>query len=205
MGVPTVTFCSTAFSHAARKWAAGRGLEHLPVVEIPHPMHSAPNDALSARAQAVVAQLVAALAACQNGGTSAVASRLPDLIELDANPAAIEAFFFGRGWSKGLPIRPPTRVAVEAMLACKPRDRHDALGPIPPAHAHRQRGKIAIHEVMTDCEPEYFPVVPAAVEAVLDESCRLYGIQTAANNTTLLMIINDPAIQRLNINAAGNV
>ena len=97
---------------------------------------------------------------------------------------------FDQGWGEGLPIRPPTRAAVGAMLACKLRDRHDALGPIPPAHAHRQRGKIAIHEVMTDCEPEYFPVVLAAVEAVLDKNCRLYGIQTATNNTTPLMIIN---------------
>jgi hypothetical protein len=43
------------------------------------------------------------------------------------------------------------------------------------------------------------------VEAVLDENCRLYGIQTATNNTTPLIIINGPAIKRLGFNAAGNV
>ena len=61
LGVPTVTVCSTAFAHAARKQAAGRGMENLPVVEIPHPMHSAPRDAVTARAEAVVAHLAAAL------------------------------------------------------------------------------------------------------------------------------------------------
>lgn len=205
MGVPTVTVCSTAFSHAARKQAAGRGMEQLPVVEIPHPMHSAPHDAVTARAEAVVAQLVAALTARESARASVATARLPDVIELDANPVAIEEFFFEQGWSEGLPVTPPTSAAVDAMLACTPRDRHDTLGPIPPRMRIASVAKIAVNAVMAGCKPEYFPVLLAAVEAVLDKNCRLYGIQTATNNTTPLMIINGPVVQQLNINAAGNV
>src|SRR5687768_10215900 len=42
-GIPTATVISTAFSKAARHQAAGRGMSQLPIVEIPHPMHSAPK------------------------------------------------------------------------------------------------------------------------------------------------------------------
>jgi hypothetical protein len=58
---------------------------------------------------------------------------------------------------------------------------------------------------MAGCSPEHFPVVLAAIEAALDEDCRLYGIRTATNNGTPLIIVNGPIAQRLGINARGNV
>ena len=180
-------------------------MEHLPVVEIPHPMHSAPHDAVTARAEAVVAQLVTALTERKASHASAAATQLPEIISLNADPVAIEEFFFEQGWSEGLPITPPTRAAVEAMLAHTPRDRTQTLGPIPPRMRIVSVEKIAVNAVMAGCKPDYFPVVLAAVEAVLDENCRLYGIQTATNNTTPLIIVNGPAIKRLNLNAGGNV
>jgi hypothetical protein len=124
---------------------------------------------------------------------------------LHADPVAIGEFFFEQGWTDGLPITPPTRAAVDAMLAHTARDRSETLGPIPPRMRVVTLEKIAINAVMAGCKPEYFPVVLAAVEAVLDENYRLYGIQTATNSTTPLIIINGPAIQRLGFNAASNV
>ena len=205
MGVPTVTVCSTAFSGAARSQAAGRGMDDLPVVEIPHPMHSASREAVTERAEAAISHLAAALTERAASVASERFARLPDIMELNADPVAIEEYFFEQGWTDGLPITPPTRAAVAAMLAHTARDRHETLGPIPPRMRVVTLEKIAINAVMAGCKAEYFPVVLAAVEAVLDENCRLYGIQTATNNTTPLIIVNGPAIKRLNFNAAGNV
>jgi hypothetical protein len=205
MGVPTVTVCSTAFAGAARRQAAGRGMDDLPVVEIPHPMHSASRQAVAERAQTVINDLAAALTERKAAVASEAAARLPEIVELNADPAAIEEYFFEQDWTDGLPITPPTRAAVNAMLAHTTRDRGETLGPIPPRMRIVTLEKIAINAVMAGCRPEYFPVVLAAVEAVLDENCRLYGIQTATNNTTPLIIVNGPAIQRLGFNAAGNV
>ena len=205
MGVPTVTVCSTAFAGVARSQAAGRGMDDLPVVEIPHPMHSASQQAVTERAEKAIAHLAAALTERKAAVASATAVRLPEVLALDADPTALEEYFFDHGWTDGLPITPPTRAAVDAMLAHTARDRNETLGPIPPRMRIVSLEKIAINAVMAGCKPEYFPVVLAAVEAVLDENCRLYGIQTATNNTTPLIIINGPAIQRLGFNAAGNV
>jgi hypothetical protein len=65
--------------------------------------------------------------------------------------------------------------------------------------------KIAVNAVMAGCRAEYFPVVVAALEASLDENCRLYGIQTATNNGTPLVIVNGPIVGKLGLNCAGNV
>lgn len=205
MGVPTVTVCSTAFAGAARKQAAGRGMDDLPVVEIPHPMHSASREAVTARAEVAVHALAAALTGRGASAVTQAAARLPERMDLDADPAAIEEFFFAQGWTDGLPVTPPTLAAVDAMLAAAPRKGAQSLGPIPPRMRTASLEKVAVNAVMAGCKPEYFPVVLAAVEAVLDEDCRLYGIQTATNNTTPLMIINGPAARQLGMNATGNV
>jgi len=57
-GIPSVTVFSTAFASAARKQAAGRGMAELPLVQIPHPMHTAQRGVVAERADAVVNALV---------------------------------------------------------------------------------------------------------------------------------------------------
>ncbi len=180
-------------------------MDDLPVVEIPHPMHTASQQAVTERAEAAVHALAAALTERSAPVASEGVARLPDILELNADPVVIEEFFFDHGWTDGLPVTPPTRAAVDAMLLQTPHDRSQTLGPIPPRMRVVSVEKIAINAVMAGCKAEYFPVVLAAVEAVLDENCRLYGIQTATNNTTPLIIVNGPAVQRLGLNAAGNV
>jgi hypothetical protein len=65
--------------------------------------------------------------------------------------------------------------------------------------------KLAVNAVLAGCRPEYFPVVVAAVEALLDNDCQLYGIQTATNTTAPLIILNGPIVDELDLNARGNV
>jgi len=59
--------------------------------------------------------------------------------------------------------------------------------------------------VMAGCRPEYFPVVLTAIDALLDPDCQLYGIQTATNTTTPLIIVNGPIAEELDINSGGNL
>ncbi|HEY0338258.1 MAG TPA: hypothetical protein VGC70_13035, partial [Burkholderiales bacterium] len=77
MGIPTATVISTAFSAAARAQAAGRGMGNLPIVEIPHPMHTAPRAAVYERAEAVVSNLVAALTQRTDANRAPTEERLP--------------------------------------------------------------------------------------------------------------------------------
>ncbi len=204
-GIPTATVCSSAFYRAAQFQAAGRGMADLPVVEIPHPMHSAPEGVVHERASAVVDHLVSALTQRAPPSRELGREHLPERVGLDDTPDAVQEFFFEQGWSDGLPVVPPTEQAVRAMLATVDRDPDEKIGPIPPRMRMAAIEKIAVNAVMAGCRPEYFPVVLAAVEAVLDDECRLYGIQTATNTTTPFIIVNGPAVQALGFNARGNV
>ena len=204
-GVPTATVCSSAFSRAAHSQAAGRGMSGLPIVEIPHPMHTAPGEIVQQRAEAALDGVIAALTRRRETSAERTSERLLDRVEAPADPDALQEFFFAQGWSDGLPVTAPTATAVRAMLAAGRREARETLGPVPPRMRTATVEKIAVNAVMAGCRPEYFPVVLAALEAALEDDCRLYGIQTATNNTSPLIIVNGPAIERLGLNAAGNV
>lgn len=205
MGVPTATVISTAFSRAVRLQAAGRGMASLPIIEIPHPMHTARASAVYERAEAIVASLTAALMQRPAAVHMATDEIWQELLTLDGSPDTVQEFFFGQGWTDGLPVTPPTEAAVRAMLAGVKRDARHEIGPIPPGMRMASIEKLAVNAVMAGCTPEHFPVVLAAIEAALDENCRLYGIRTATNNGTPLIIVNGPIARRLGINARGNV
>ena len=177
----------------------------LPVVEVPHPMHSAPAAVVVQRAEAAVEKLVGALT--QRAGSARAAGRepLPDLVAVDDAPATLQEFFHEQGWSDGLPLAPATEEMVRAALATVDRAADERIGPVPPRMRMATIRKIAANAVMAGCRPEYFPVVLAAVEAALDDECRLYGIQTATNTTTPFIIVNGPIAGRIGMNARGNV
>ena len=204
-GIPTATVCSSAFAAAARSQAAGRGLANLPIVEIPHPMHTAPEPVVFERAEAILTGLAAALTLRSGAKGAEIAEALPQVLTLDSAPDALQEFFFAQGWSDGLPVTPPTEQAVQAMLATVRRNAGERIGPIPPRMRVASLEKVAINAVMAGCRPDYFPVVLAALEAALDEDCRLYGIQTATNNATPLIMVNGPVARELDVNARGNV
>jgi hypothetical protein len=54
---------------------------------------------------------------------------------------------------------------------------------------------------MAGCEPAHFPVVLAAVQAILDPAFNLRGVQTTDENVAPLLIVNGPAAARLGVNA----
>ena len=200
-GIPTVTVFSTAFASAARKQASGRGMADLPLVRIPHPMHTAQRDAVTARADAVIDALAEQLTAYSADAVEAeAASRFGGANDLDD-----QEMMFARGWTDGLPVVMPTAEKVAAMVAASGRKAEDRIGPIPPRWRQATIEKIAVNAVLAGCRPEYFPVVLAAIEAALDNDCQLYGIQTATNTTAPLFIVNGPVAKELDINARGNV
>ena len=135
-GIPTATICSTAFAGAARVQAAGRGFAALPIVEIPHPMHTASKSLVEGRAADAAQSIAKALLE----GAAARGALGEDLLEerivIDADPVALEEFFFSHGWTDGLPVTPPTVASVAAMLAACDRDPQETIGPIQIGRAH---------------------------------------------------------------------
>jgi hypothetical protein len=201
-GIPAVTVFSTAFAGAARIQAAGRGMPDLRLVKIPHPMHTASREMVTQRADNVIDALVERLTKPAAAGVETAvlpAGALANAQEDD------QEMFFARGWTDGLPVNIPTLQKVQHMIDASGRDPAEAIGPLPPRWRMATIEKIAINAVLAGCRPEYFPVVVAAVEALLDKDCQLYGIQTATNTTAPLIIVNGPIVDELDLNAHGNV
>jgi hypothetical protein len=199
-GIPTVTVF-TAFAAAARKQAAGRGMADLPLARIPHPMHTAQRSVVAERADAVIDALVTRLT---GHGTGVAEEEMAERFD-GANTIDDQEFLFARGWTDGLPVLIPTAEKVAAMVAASGRDAADRIGPIPPRWRTATIEKLAINAVLAGCRPECFPVVLAAIDALLDNDCQLYGIQTATNTTAPLVIVNGPIVRELDINARGNL
>jgi hypothetical protein len=116
----------------------------------------------------------------------------------------IEAWF-ERGVTDGLPVVPPSRERVDAMLAATGRPREALVGEVPPNFGRATVEKLAVNAVMAGCRPDYFPVVVAVVEAACDPVFNLHGQSGTTNAASPLIIVNGPVRGRLGVNCAAGV
>ena len=104
-----------------------------------------------------------------------------------------------RGWTDGLPVVPPTRDRVDAMLAG--RDPGVSLGLVPPALGEATLERVAACAVLAGCRPEYFPVVLAAVEAALEDAFNLNAQAVTTSPPGQIVLVNGPVREALGLNS----
>jgi hypothetical protein len=117
----------------------------------------------------------------------------------DANRALYEA-----GYTDGLPVIPPTPELVEAMYRPHELKGDQVLGRLAPRFGQARIDLIAANAVMAGCQPEHFPVIIAAVKAMLDESFNLLGVQATTHPCTIALVLSGPVRHSLGINLNGN-
>jgi hypothetical protein len=122
-------------------------------------------------------------------------------ITVDDSPEALLAAFCERQWCDGLPIVPPTEERVRAMLGGAPGDR--SLGVMPPLWRLATLEKLAVNAVMAGCEPAAFPLIVAAVDAMLDPSFNLYGVQATTHSVAPLLIVHGPIAAELGVHSGS--
>src|SRR3954463_3039241 len=109
-----------------------------------------------------------------------------------------------RGWGDGLPVVAPTRERVEAMLAWCDRGWNAPIARMAPRYGEATPIRIAANAVMAGCEPEYFPLVMLAIEALCEPDFNLYSIQATTHPVAPLLIFNGPVASKIGINGGGN-
>ena len=117
----------------------------------------------------------------------------------------VNACFYERGWTDGLPIVPPTRERVESLLTGWPGEADEEIAEVPPLMGVATVRAIAVNAVMAGCAPEYLPVVVAAVTAITRPRYGLSHRQTTTHPATALMIVNGPIAKRLKINSGSGL
>ena len=109
------------------------------------------------------------------------------------------------GLTDGLPVYPPTRSAVDALVEASGRDPGQLLGAIPPRGGAATVEVVAANAAMAGCKPEHFEVVLAAVEAMLEDRFNLRGVVTTTHPCWPLVIVSGSAVERLEMAHAESV
>ncbi len=132
---------------------------------------------------------------------SARASRL----DLPGSVSDINDYFDQQGWTDGLPILPPTEDLVATMLETSPAPAEQVLGQLPPRNGTVTVEKVAINAVMAGCRPSYFPVVLAAVKAVLQPQFNAGAITTTTGGAAPVVVVSGPIAGRIGIHSGTAV
>jgi hypothetical protein len=116
----------------------------------------------------------------------------------------VNAFFYDRQWSDGLPIVPPAIDKIEEFLSFTNRDPEESLGILLPENRSATIWAVAVNGVMAGCRPEYMPILIALVEAMADP---VYGVEHSGNTpgAETLIVLNGPIIKELNFNYTQGV
>ncbi|MCC7484516.1 MAG: hypothetical protein IT529_05960 [Burkholderiales bacterium] len=101
-------------------------------------------------------------------------------------------YFFGKEWSDGLPVVPPTAERLAAMLAGTGRDPDESIGEVPPLMSPATVRDVALHAVMAGCRPEHLPVVIGALECLLEERFNLVLLQATTSAGAPFVLVNGP-------------
>jgi hypothetical protein len=125
-------------------------------------------------------------------------------IDFDDLDAAIE-HCYAQGWTDGLPVIPPTEQRVQRLIDYVRREPSEVVGVIPPARGVATIEKVAINAAMAGCLPEHFPVVLAALEAMLDPVFNLNGVQATTHMCAPLVVVSGPAVRALGFNSREGV
>jgi hypothetical protein len=116
----------------------------------------------------------------------------------------IDGLYQERGWTDGLPIVPPTELAVLEFLAATEREPREVIGVLPPRQGEATVERIAANAVMAGCRPEYFPVVLAAIEALADPLFNLDSVQATTHPVAPLIVVNGPIARESGLNGGYN-
>ncbi len=105
-------------------------------------------------------------------------------------------FAYANEWTDGLPVFPPTRKVVSAMLEYVKRDPNEVLGTVFPGDGVATIENVVANCAMAGCLPEYVPVVIAAVECIADPTLLITTTQSTGS-ASLCTIVSGAAVSRL--------
>ena len=130
---------------------------------------------------------------------------MPEALLSELSPgaqAALEAMMED-GPGDGLPLIPPTRRAVDATLSTVQEGSGHVLGIMAPAMEEVTVEEAAVCAVAAGCKPAYFPVVLAALEAVMEPEFNFLAIQATTELASPLVIVHGPIAERLGVHSGS--
>ncbi len=203
-GFPTSSLVCEGFLGQAAATSVGLGMPNLPVATIPgHPGAQSAGE-LRTNVHGITAPQVMENLLRQPASQEILAEPTARQIVFGGTFEEVNAHFYEREWSDGLPIVPPTIEKIEAFLRFTDRAPDSSLGILLPENRAATIWAIAVNGVMAGCRPEYMPILVALVEAMADP---VYGVEHSGNTpgAETLIILNGPIIKELGFNCTQGV
>jgi hypothetical protein len=209
--VPTVYLTTSQFNINAHLSAEDNGVPNLRIVAVPA------NKYYSERLSKERAKPVAAAAfdemikkmitpiTPEESTPKPKAAATPNIkVTAESSDAALEKFnelFLEKHWSDGLPIIPPTPERVKWMLSGTTRSPKEVIGTVAPRNGTATVENVAINAVMAGAKPEYFPVILAAMDALVDETFDDLHFLTSTGSFNLVIMVSGPIAKEIDMNS----
>ena len=115
----------------------------------------------------------------------------------------VNRFYYGKGWTDGLPIIPPTEEAVAEMLTGTDLPPDHIVATLIPRKGKATVEKIAVNAVMAGALPTYMPVLIAAVQSLADPKTRFDTFEVSTGSWAPFFAINGRIRNDININCSS--
>jgi hypothetical protein len=119
--------------------------------------------------------------------------------EVPADPTAFFERSIAEQWGDGAPLLQPTDAAIEALLASTPDPPDQVVGVLPPRGGVATVELVAANAAMAGVQPQAFPLVLAALEALLVPEWNAFGLTTTTSSVFPMLIVNGPSRDALGI------
>jgi hypothetical protein len=207
-GVPTVSWTADGFIRDAHRSAESFGLSALPIATMPEPFTNQPPERIRRMVEASIDQVVAGLTRPpQAGPAESELTLIPDEVLRFTGTDLLDATdrmnrtLLEYGWGDGFPLVPPTRQAVDRMLAGTARRPTDTVCILEPGFGLATVEKIAINAVMAGGRPEHLPVLIAAARCLADPKIYIRNKAMSTGPHAPLLVVNGPIARAIGLNA----
>jgi hypothetical protein len=127
----------------------------------------------------------------------------PPRIAFKGTLEEVNRCFYGKGWTDGLPIIPPTEAAVAEMMTGTDLPPNHMVAKVIPRLGKATVEKIAINAVMAGALPTHLPFLIAAVQAVSDPKSRFDTFEVSTGSWAPFFAVNGPFRNDVNINCSS--
>lgn len=206
-GVPQVTIVARGFERDTETSATVFGVPDIQYVVVPRVFTALSVEQATEQTEAVADDIIRLLTTPPEGTVALeVAADKPQTYVFEGPDgfAAMDAFnefYVEHEFGDGLPLHPPTRERVDAILAAQKSPRDELVLTVPPAHGHGTLEKLAANAAMAGCRPEELPVVIAALKAILKCPPPMnLSVLMSTGAFAPVVLVNGPLAKRLGIN-----
>src|SRR6185369_12739018 len=114
---------------------------------------------------------------------------------------AMQRAFVKAHWSDGLPLVPPTRKKVEAMVAATGLAAGHLVGHLEPGFGAATLEKIAANAVMAGARPEHMPVILAMLDCFMDPRSGWRGVCMSTGPQAPVVMVSGRYAREIGMNS----